>query len=416
MGMKRLGKVLPALLSVLFLVACGGSESDSSGTVGNAPTVVDDKSNSAPVISGTAVTSVDEGVAYSFRPEASDEDGDTLTFSIDNLPNWASFDTTTGLLSGTPDFDSAGTYSGVVIRVTDGELSAALRSFDIVVNDVNRSEPSEMAPVLVSAEIDGSDILLTWTQDGLTPDGGYDVFIDGVDTGSQYRTTLLSATISGLDLESSHCFNVESRYTTSNAFYTSNQICSEAQTDRNEAPTISGTPANSVKVGEEYAFTPTASDADNDELSFTISNLPSWASFDDQTGAITGSPEESDVGDYEEILVSVTDGTDTVSLSAFSIEVVSGQAATGSLTLNWKAPSSRTDGTPLDPGEIDGYFIYMGETVDSMKVEMELTDGTADNLTLSNIPVGNYVVALSVYDMNGVESNYSNTLEVSVSN
>jgi hypothetical protein len=42
----------------------------------------------------------------------------------------------------------------------------------------------------------------------------------------------------------------------------------------NNAPTISGTPASSVDAGNEYAFTPTAADAEGDTLSFTIANQP----------------------------------------------------------------------------------------------------------------------------------------------
>src|SRR5690606_20394034 len=91
-----------------------------------------------PYISGTPATSVNEDSAYSFIPTASDVDvGDTLTFSIANKPSWASFNTSTGALTGTPTNDDVGTNSGIVISVSDGIASADLTSFSITVANTN---------------------------------------------------------------------------------------------------------------------------------------------------------------------------------------------------------------------------------------------------------------------------------------
>ncbi len=416
------------LITILILTACGGTDSTSSTPAnivvsdplpGDSPVI-----NAIPVISGTPATSVNEGSDYSFTPVAYDPDGDALTFSIDNLPVWADFNTTTGEVSGTPGFDASGNYSNIIIHVTDGSLSASLPAYSIAVNDVSISPPvdptpvaTEQAPILVSANLSGSDVVLAWTQGGLMPVGGYDVFIDGVDTGVQYRTTALTVSIGGLDLEARHCFNVESRYTNTSSFYPSNQLCTEAQQPANQPPVISGTPAATVVSGETYTFTPSASDPDNDSLSFSVTNLPAWASFDSQTGAITGLPEESDVGNYSAIVISVSDGEETVSLASFAIEVQTGLVATtGSLSLKWVAPSTRADGSALSVADIDGYCIYLGQTADSLAMKVDLNDGTADSYTIPNLPVGTYFVALTAYDRDGAHSGYSNTLEMNVSN
>lgn len=423
-------KTIAVLISVLILSACGGGDSGTGDTanITSTDTVQDTQSdtttvNDTPVISGTPSTSVDEGDTYSFRPVAYDPDGDSLTFSIENLPAWADFDTSTGEVSGTLGLDTAGVYSNLVIHVTDGSLSAELPAYTIVVNDVSETNTDvtdtqsvEMAPTLVSAAVTGTDVVLSWTQDGLVPDGGYDVFVDGVDTGSQYRTTGLTASIGGLDLEATHCFTVESRYTTSSSFYSSNQLCTDAQLPANQAPTISGTPLSSVVAGVEYTFTPSADDPDNDTLSFSVSNLPSWASFDAQSGTLSGLPDENDVGTYADIVISVSDGEETASLTPFAVDVASAQVSTGTLSLRWIAPTTRADGSVLDVSEIDGYCIYIGETADTLQMEVDLNDGTADSYTISDLPVGTYVVALTVYDMEGNASSYSNTVEVAVTN
>jgi len=87
--------------------------------------------NSAPRISGTPPTSVKQGYVYSFTPTASDANGDKLGFSISNKPSWAAFSTTTGKLSGAAY--TLGTFSNIVIRVSDGKTSVALPAFSITV-------------------------------------------------------------------------------------------------------------------------------------------------------------------------------------------------------------------------------------------------------------------------------------------
>ncbi|SEI12628.1 Fibronectin type III domain-containing protein [Rheinheimera pacifica] len=99
--------------------------------------VTPNPANSAPQISGSPATSVDQGQAYSFVPTVTDPDGDTLTFSIQNKPTWASFDTATGALTGTPAKEHVGTTTGIVISVSDGEFSASLAAFSIEVISVN---------------------------------------------------------------------------------------------------------------------------------------------------------------------------------------------------------------------------------------------------------------------------------------
>jgi len=46
--------------------------------------------NTAPEITSSAVTAVDEGTLYTYLIEASDEDNDTLSWSSSNLPSWLS--------------------------------------------------------------------------------------------------------------------------------------------------------------------------------------------------------------------------------------------------------------------------------------------------------------------------------------
>jgi hypothetical protein len=73
------------------------------------------------------------GDTYSFRPSASDPDGDTLAFFVTNLPRWANFDSTTGTLSGQPVPGDEGIYTNIVISVSDGSTKVSLPAFSIEV-------------------------------------------------------------------------------------------------------------------------------------------------------------------------------------------------------------------------------------------------------------------------------------------
>lgn len=122
--------------STTYSLECTGTngiKAKASVTVTVAGQNVSQPVNASPVLYGTPAANVAIGTLYSFRPNASDSDGDTLTFSIANKPAWAAFNTSTGVLSGTPGSGDVGTTTGIKISVTDGTASASLAPFAITV-------------------------------------------------------------------------------------------------------------------------------------------------------------------------------------------------------------------------------------------------------------------------------------------
>jgi hypothetical protein len=93
--------------------------------------------NKPPKLSGTPMTALNANSAYTFRPTASDADGDTLKFAIANKPSWAAFNATTGQLSGTPTATNVGSYAGIVISATDGKTTVSLPAFAIAVKQTS---------------------------------------------------------------------------------------------------------------------------------------------------------------------------------------------------------------------------------------------------------------------------------------
>lgn len=112
--------------------------SDGQTRVRLAPfSIVVQQANHAPRITGSPPTTAREGQTYAFTPRAYDADGDPLSFTIRNRPAWASFDTATGRLTGTPGAGTVGSYNDITIRVSDGSARVSLPAFSIEVQQAS---------------------------------------------------------------------------------------------------------------------------------------------------------------------------------------------------------------------------------------------------------------------------------------
>ena len=171
----------------------------------------------------------------------------------------------------------------------------------------------------------------------------------------------------------------------------------------NAAPTISGKPAAAIIINDRYAFTPNASDADGDELTFSIDNKPSWASFNSNNGRLVGTPTLADVGFYGNVTISVSDGTDSTDLKSFGIDVT--QGGDGSVTLSWSAPSQNVDGTPLV--DLRGYRIYYGTSSGDYQSQVEIDNPSVTTYVVDRLVPDTYYFVATAYNASGTESGYS---------
>lgn len=257
-------------------------------------------------ISGVPATTDASGHTYDFTPTASVPTGYTKTFSISGKPTWATFNSSTGELTGTPTEVNVGTYSSIIITVSDGVSTASLAPFSITVT--------------------------------------------------------------------------------------------------NTAPTIAGVPAATVNVGSAYSFTPVASDANGDALTFSVQNLPAWASFNATTGQLTGTPSSVYAGTFSNIVISVSDGLTATSLAPFSITVTS--IASGSATLSWTLPTSNVDGSTVT--DLAGYRIYYGPSTTSLTQTIDISDPTLLAYTINNLASGTWYFGVTAYTSSGSQSALSN--------
>jgi hypothetical protein len=171
----------------------------------------------------------------------------------------------------------------------------------------------------------------------------------------------------------------------------------------NRAPTISGAPIGTVSVGSAYNFRPTAADADGNTLAFSISNRPSWATFNTTNGQLSGTPTASQVGSYGNITISVSDGRSTATLPAFAINVV--DVSNAGAELSWTPPTQNTDGTSLT--NLAGYRISYGTSPSAMTQTVQVANVGITRYTMDNLSPGTYYFTVRAYTSNGTESDNS---------
>jgi hypothetical protein len=168
----------------------------------------------------------------------------------------------------------------------------------------------------------------------------------------------------------------------------------------NSKPTISGSPATSVNGGDSYSFTPTAHDADNDKLTFSVQNRPSWSSFNASNGTLSGTPTSANVGTYPNIVISVSDGHTSASLTPFSIAV--NQTSNGSAHLAWTPPTQNTDGSALT--NLSGYVINYGTSQTNLSKSIQIPNPGIASYVVTNLSAGTWYFDVVAYNSSGAQS------------
>ncbi|GAA5219342.1 hypothetical protein GCM10025776_37590 [Corallincola platygyrae] len=143
--------------------------------------------NLQPTISGAPALSIVEGQDYSFQATVNDPEGDTLTCSIEGLPDWTTFDPATCTISGVPAVDDGGEYSDIVITVSDGEHSVSLPAFSVTVE-----ESVSLSGKVIDGYVAGAVVFLDKNLNGQLDEGEPSAVTDN--TGS-YNLVLTGADV-----------------------------------------------------------------------------------------------------------------------------------------------------------------------------------------------------------------------------
>ncbi|UVW62214.1 putative Ig domain-containing protein [Shewanella baltica] len=391
----------PYTFSVVATNAIGSS---SASGVSNSVTP-----NGAPVISGTPTLSVNQDASYQFTPTASDSVGDVLSFSIANKPAWATFNTTTGTLSGTPSNQDVGVTNGIIISVSDGALSASLPAFNLSVVNIND------APTISSTAITAAtqDAAYSYTFTAADTDVGDTLTLSAVTKPSwlsfNAATGVLSGTPSNADVGS----HVVLLRVTDTDGLTAEQSFSITVTNVNDAPTISSTAITAATQDAAYSYTFTAADTDvGDTLTLSAVTKPSWLSFNAATGVLSGTPSNADVGSHV-VLLRVTDTDGLTAEQSFSITVTNvNDAPTISSTAITAATQDAAYSYTFTAADTDvGDTLTLSAVTKPSWLSFNAATGVLSG-TPSNADVGSHVVLLRVTDTDGLTAEQSFSITV----
>ena len=87
----------------------------------------------------------------------------------------------------------------------------------------------------------------------------------------------------------------------------------------NNKPIIGSTPDTTAKIEIEYTYEVVATDPDGDTLTYTLSVKPEGMTINEQTGAVSWTPIETQIGEHQ-VIIEVSDEKDSVS-QTFTITV-----------------------------------------------------------------------------------------------
>jgi PKD repeat protein len=318
--------------------------------------------NWAPVLESVGNRVVGENVLLSFTVAGSDVDGDSLTYSVQGLPQGAAFSGRS--FSWRPGYDQAGTYE-VTFIVSDGQAQDS-ETITITVTNVNR------VPVLaaIGNKVVSENSPLTFTVSATDPDGdSVEHSVQSLPAGASFTSRIFTWT-PGYNQAGSH----QVTFIASDGNDQDSETITITVSNVNRAPVLEAVGDRFVNENSLLSFSVSADDPDGDTIEYTASGLPGGATFTGQT--FNWTPDRSQADNAYQISFAASDGqlqdslsiTITVSSVDSSAPVVAGCVPTADsiqVPLNSLIVLHVTDsGDGVDANSViirvDGDVVYSG--------------------------------------------------------
>jgi len=269
--------------------------------------------NREPVVNSIELMSGAENTAYAYDVNATDADGDSLTYTLTTGPIGMTIDPVSGLINWLPGFDVAGSHA-ISVTVSDDQGASAVHSYVLTILNINRAPvfnttqlPSATQGLAYSASIDAND-----------PDGDtltYTLL-------NQPATMTINTSNGDIDWPlvdesvGTHSFQV---VVSDGSGAEANLSVDLVVEKLNAVPVVTSKPHTVAVVGEQYSYTINATDDDGQSLSYSLANAPSFLNLS-PSGTLSGTPLVADLGEHL-IDIEVSDGTGSVTQS-YSLSVI----------------------------------------------------------------------------------------------
>ncbi|MCF7962081.1 MAG: putative Ig domain-containing protein [Pirellula sp.] len=255
--------------------------------------------NSGPTIVTSPQNSATLGQMYQYDPQATDADGDSLTWNLRSAPAGMSIDPNRGTIRWTPTSDQLGQQT-VELDVLDGQGGTGTQHFTLMVRSGNlppillsspRTHATFGRPYVyeaVAIDPDGDGLTFTLIKSpigmSLDPATGLLNWVPGTDQLSPHHVELLVTDSRGATVRQSYV--VEASKLTEDA-----------------PPVITSSPVLTGLVGSTYTYSITANDPENQSLSLALTTGPTNMTIVGST--LQWSPTTSEVGNHRVTLVAM---------------------------------------------------------------------------------------------------------------
>ncbi len=336
-------------------------------------------SNAPPVITGPGDKTYEQGEAITaFAVTVTDADQDTLAVTLTGLPSGLSY--ASGQVGGTVAADAEAQAYTVTITADDGVNAAVTETFTITVTVANRppviTVPSdrsfEQGETVQSIVIQATDP----DSDELT------VAVAGLPSGLSYGSGEVGGTVAA-DAEAQAYTITITADDGVNAAVT--ETFTITVTVANRPPVITAPSDRSFEQGETIqSIAILATDPDSDELTVSVSGLPSGLSY--ASGQVGGTVAADAAAQTYTVTITADDGVNAAVTETFTITVT----ATGTIPGDGGAAASIT--LSLNPSSV-------GEGDGSTSVTVTATADTAvESATEVTVSVGGSGTAASGWD------------------
>ena len=256
--------------------------------------------NDAPELMSDAITSGIENTAYVYDVNATDADGDSITYSLTTAPTGMTINDTTGVVNWLPGYDAAGTHT-VQISISDDQGSTISYSYSLNILNTNREPTVNSIELMSGAEntayvydVNATDpdddsltYILTTSADGMTIDAqsGLINWLPGFDAAGSHTVSVTVSDGQGADTVHSYVLTI---------------------LNINRPPVINTTQLPVATQGLPYSVSIDANDPDGDALSFSLQNQPTTLTIDALSGEINWPIVDESVGSHS-FTVTITD-------------------------------------------------------------------------------------------------------------
>ncbi|MFT5116969.1 MAG: hypothetical protein ACI9NY_000496 [Kiritimatiellia bacterium] len=363
---------------------------------------VEDDSNQVPVINGSPEIEFAVGQAYSFDLQASDADGDSLTYHLQTWPSAPGLSVSDqGVVTWLPtDSNLVGSY-WITAQVKDGQLGVASQRYKLTVTN-----PSNQAPEINGASLSEFALGQAYTFDVQASDADGDSLTyhlqtwpsaPGLSVSDQGVVTWLPT---DRDLVGHYWVTVTAK--DGQLGVASQRYKLTVTNPSNQAPEINGVPSSEFSLGQAYTFDVQASDADGDSLTYRLQTWPSAPGLSvSSQGVVAWLPTDKNLVGHYWITVQVRDGQLGVASQRYKLTVTnpSNQAP----EINGVSSSEFAIGTSysfdLQASDVDGdslsYYLQTWPSAPGLSVSDQ---GVVTWLPTDRDLVGHYWVTVTAKD------------------